>query len=65
MVSTSSAGNPVFNPDPSSGRPSVEAAINGQADALVTHNSRDFTKAAARFGLRVVEPGKLLKELKP
>ncbi len=42
----------------------LEAAINGQADALVTHNARDFAEAAARFGLRIVTPGELLKELK-
>ena len=42
----------------------LEAAVNGQADALVTHNARDFSEAAARFGLRIVTPGELLKELK-
>ncbi len=42
----------------------LEAAINGQADALVTHNARDFAEAAARFGLRIVTPGELLRELK-
>lgn len=43
----------------------LEAGINGQADALVTHNISDFAAAAARFGLRVVTPGTLLRELKP
>ena len=42
----------------------LEAAINGRADALVTHNIADFAEAAVRFGLRVVTPGVLLKELK-
>lgn len=42
----------------------LEAAINGRADALVTHNVADFLAAAARFGLRVVTPGEILKELK-
>lgn len=42
----------------------LEAAINGRADALVTHNVVDFSSAAARFGLRVVTPGEILKELK-
>ena len=42
----------------------LEAAINGRADALVTHNVSDFAEAAARFGLRVVAPGALLEELK-
>lgn len=42
----------------------LEAAINGQADALVTHNIADFAVAAKRFGLRVATPGDLLKEMK-
>ena len=42
----------------------LEAAVNGRADALVTHNVRDFAKGAARFGLRVMRPGELLKELR-
>jgi putative PIN family toxin of toxin-antitoxin system len=42
----------------------LEAAINGQADALVTHNIRDFARGAERFGLRVMQPGMLLKELR-
>ena len=42
----------------------LEAAINGHADALVTHHIADFAAAARRFGLRVVTPGQLLKELK-
>jgi putative PIN family toxin of toxin-antitoxin system len=42
----------------------LEAAVNGRADRLVTHNVADFAQAARRFGLRVVAPGVLLKELK-
>ncbi len=42
----------------------LEAAINGQADALVTHNVKDFAGVAERFGLRVRRPGELLKELR-
>ena len=42
----------------------LEAAINGRADALVTHNVRNFAKGAQRFGLRVLRPGELLKELR-
>lgn len=42
----------------------LEAAINGRADALVTHNIADFAAAGARFGLRVVTPGEILKDLK-
>jgi predicted nucleic acid-binding protein len=31
----------------------LEAAINGQAEAIVTHNRRDFERAAQRFGIKV------------
>ena len=43
----------------------LEAAVNGEADALVTHNRRDFELAARAFGLRVLLPGEALKELEP
>ena len=42
----------------------METAVNGRADALITHNLRDFAKGTARFGLRVFRPGELLKELR-
>lgn len=42
----------------------LEAAVNGRADALVTHNVRHFEKSATMFGLRVLRPGELLKELR-
>ncbi|MFN9716586.1 MAG: putative toxin-antitoxin system toxin component, PIN family [Sphingomonadales bacterium] len=42
----------------------LETAVNGRAEALITHNVRDFAKGAARFGLRVLRPGELLKELR-
>ncbi|MGE0667426.1 MAG: putative toxin-antitoxin system toxin component, PIN family [Sphingomonadales bacterium] len=41
----------------------LEAAINGRADALVTYNIRDFSGAASRFGVRLMRPIDLLKEL--
>lgn len=41
----------------------LEAAINGRADALVTYNLRDFSDAAPRFGVRLLRPADLLKEL--
>lgn len=41
----------------------LEAAVNGKADALVTHNFRHFATTARLFGLRVQLPGDLLKEL--
>jgi putative PIN family toxin of toxin-antitoxin system len=43
----------------------LETALNGQADALVTHNVRDFAGAATKFGLRILRPGALLKEIRP
>jgi putative PIN family toxin of toxin-antitoxin system len=42
----------------------LEAAINGQADAIVTHNKRDFEPAAGRFGLGVWSPADLLWKLR-
>lgn len=42
----------------------LEAAVNGRAAALVTHNVRDFEAAGLEFGLRVVRPGELLAEMK-
>jgi len=41
----------------------LEAAVNGQADALVTHNVRDFEPVTRLFGLRVLLPREVLKEL--
>jgi putative PIN family toxin of toxin-antitoxin system len=43
----------------------LEAAANGRADAIVTHNVRDFVVAANRFRLRAVTPGTWLRELTP
>jgi len=42
----------------------LEAAINGQADALVTYNIADFAKAGERFRVSVLRPGDLLKKVK-
>ena len=41
----------------------LEAAVNGQADAIVTFNVRDFGNAAERFGTEVLAPGKALRRL--
>ncbi|MBV9703947.1 MAG: putative toxin-antitoxin system toxin component, PIN family [Methylobacteriaceae bacterium] len=41
-----------------------EAAANGRADALVTYNVRDFAAAAGKFGLRVLKPGELLRQIR-
>jgi putative PIN family toxin of toxin-antitoxin system len=42
----------------------LDAAVNGRADALITHNLADFVRAAPRFGLIVLSPGELLKRMK-
>jgi putative PIN family toxin of toxin-antitoxin system len=41
-----------------------EAAINGQAEAIVTHNRRDFERAAPRFGIGIWSPAELLWALR-
>jgi len=41
----------------------LETAINAGADAIVTHNVKDFESIAPRFGLRVLRPGELLTEV--
>jgi predicted nucleic acid-binding protein len=41
----------------------LEAAVNGQAEALITHNVGDFHAATERFGIRTPTPGTFLKEL--
>ena len=41
----------------------LDAALNGRADALVTHNLTDFAAAASRFGLALLSPGDLLKRI--
>jgi putative PIN family toxin of toxin-antitoxin system len=42
----------------------LEAAVNGRADALVTHNVHHFRRAASRFGVSVVRPGDMVEEMK-
>ena len=42
----------------------LDAAVNGRADALVTHNLADFAAAAPRFGLLVLPPGHVLEWMK-
>jgi putative PIN family toxin of toxin-antitoxin system len=39
----------------------LEAAINGRATALVTHNLRDLGDAGKAFGIPVIRPGEALK----
>mgnify|MGYP001201545585 CR=1 FL=1 len=40
----------------------LECAINARAKAIVTFNTADFT-AASRFGIGVMRPGRLVREL--
>ena len=42
----------------------LDVAVNGRADALVTHNLADFAQAAPRFGLALLRPGELLERMK-
>ena len=42
----------------------LEAALNGRAERIVTHNVRDFLSAVKRFELKVVTPGSFLKEIR-
>ena len=41
----------------------LEAAANGQADAIVTHNVRDFMGATGLFGIRTLTPRQLIEEI--
>jgi len=41
----------------------LETAVNGQADAIVTFNTRDFRDGAARFGISVLRPGEAVSRL--
>lgn len=42
----------------------LEAAINGQADAVVTYNVSDFAEAQERFGVLVMTPSDLMNRVK-
>lgn len=41
----------------------LEVAVNGQADAIVTFNSKDFAEGAKRFDLEILKPGEMLRRL--
>jgi predicted nucleic acid-binding protein len=41
----------------------LECAVNAQAKAIVTFNTRDFLPGASRFGVEVVPPNVLVKRL--
>jgi putative PIN family toxin of toxin-antitoxin system len=38
----------------------LEAAVNGRADGIITHNIRDLEKPARRFGIPVLRPGEFV-----
>jgi len=42
----------------------LEAAVNGYADAIVTHNLRHFQVVPAKFGIDVLTPGQALRRIK-
>ncbi len=42
----------------------LEAAVNGQANAIVTFNHRDFGKSPLGFGIKVLLPRDALRSLK-
>jgi hypothetical protein len=39
----------------------LETAINGIADAIVTHNVADFLPESSRFGIPIWTPGHIIK----
>lgn len=43
----------------------LEAAVNGQAAAIITFNTRHFGSEAQRFGIEVLKPAELLRRLQP
>ena len=42
----------------------LETAVNGQADALVTFNVRDFGSAPERFGIEVMIPREAIRRIR-
>jgi putative PIN family toxin of toxin-antitoxin system len=42
----------------------LEAAVNGRASAIVTHNVRDFLPAAGDFGIEAITPGVMLRRMR-
>lgn len=41
----------------------LEAAVNGQAEAIITFNTRDFENAPGKFGIEVLLPSQALRRL--
>lgn len=70
MAAFASAAEPVevhFLWRPQLGDPAdelmLEAAVNGGAKAIITHNVRDFLPAARAFGMEVLTSSQLLKRI--
>jgi len=42
----------------------LEAAVNGQADAIVTFNRRDYGIGPSRFGIEVLSPADALRRIR-
>ena len=42
----------------------LETAVNGQADALVTLNVRDFGSVPERFGIEVMIPREAIRRVR-
>lgn len=42
----------------------LEAAVNGQADAIVTFNERHLREAQSSFGIEVIRPAEALRRIK-
>lgn len=43
----------------------LEAAVNGQAAAIITFNQRDFGAVPMQFGVEVLSPGTALRRIRP
>ena len=43
----------------------LETGINGQADAIVSFNQRDYGKAPRSFGIELLLPREALRRIKP
>lgn len=42
----------------------LEAAVNGQANVIVTFNRRDYKDAPTRFGIEVISPAEALRRMR-
>jgi putative PIN family toxin of toxin-antitoxin system len=52
-----------LSPDPNDDM-ILDLAINGQAEALVTSNTKHFARAGKRFGIPVLSPSELLEKMR-